>query len=171
MFSVILLEENMENFNELVLNKTPKVLLAVTCSENQLGGKSLKLIVCRLALWSTVYHILGCTDTSFGVLYLCCNGVQSVVSCYNFSKIACFSVLYPYPYLYSCLCPCILDHIWLQRNAIIHQGRVLSEEAMVKMIRWEVKVIAESSSYSNSFSKQGNLLSLGHFRFYTNSSS
>ena len=61
--------------------------------------------------------------------------------------------------------------VWLQRNAIIHQGRVLSEEAMVKMIRWEVKVIAESSSYSNSSSKQGNLLSLGHFRFYTNSSS
>lgn len=28
------------------------------------------------------------------------------------------------------------------------------------MIRWEVKVRAESSSYSNSFSKQGNLLSL-----------
>ena len=105
MFSVILLEENMENFNELVLNKTPKVLLAMTCSENKLGGKSLKLIVCRLALWSTVYHVLGCMDISFGVLYLCCNDVQSAVSCYNFSKIACLSVLYPYPYpyLYPCL--------------------------------------------------------------------
>jgi len=47
-------------------------------------------------------------DTSFGVLYQCRNGVQSAVSCYNFSKIARVAISYPYPYLYPCLDPCIL---------------------------------------------------------------
>ena len=41
-------------------------------------------------------------------------------------------------------------HIWLQRNASIHQGRRPSEEAMVKMIRREVKIRVECNSYSNS---------------------
>ena len=41
-------------------------------------------------------------------------------------------------------------HIWLQRNASIHQGRLPSEEAMVKMIRWEVKSKVECNSYCNS---------------------
>ena len=48
-------------------------------------------------------------------------------------------------------------HIWLQRNASIHQGRLLSEEAMVKMIgwEWEVKNRAECSSYCNSVQNRG----------------
>ena len=36
-------------------------------------------------------------DTSFGVPYSCRNGVLFAVSCYNFSKIACVAILYPYP--------------------------------------------------------------------------
>ena len=40
-------------------------------------------------------------------------------------------------------------HIWLQMNASIHQGRLPSEEAMVRMIRWEVKNRVECNSYCN----------------------
>ena len=41
-------------------------------------------------------------------------------------------------------------HIWLQRNASIHQGRLFFEEVMVKMIKWEVKNNVECNSYYNS---------------------
>ena len=40
-------------------------------------------------------------------------------------------------------------HNWLKGNANIHQGRLLSEEAMVKMIGWEVQKRVEYSSYCN----------------------
>ena len=46
-------------------------------------------------------------------------------------------------------------YIWLQRNASIHQGRLPFEEAMVKVIRWEVKNRVECNSYCNC-SKQEN---------------
>ena len=48
---------------------------------------------------------------------------------------------------------CVL--YWLQRNASIHQGRLSSEEAMVKIIQWEVKNRVECNSYCNC-SKQEN---------------
>uniref|UniRef100_A0A7N2N8G4 Uncharacterized protein n=1 Tax=Quercus lobata TaxID=97700 RepID=A0A7N2N8G4_QUELO len=35
-------------------------------------------------------------------------------------------------------------HIWLRRNASTNQGRLFSKEAMVKMIKWEVKNRVES---------------------------
>ena len=54
-------------------------------------------------------------------------------------------------------------HIWLQRNANIHQGRLPSEEAMVKIIRWEVKNRVECNSYCNS-AQNRRILSLGVFR-------
>ena len=41
-------------------------------------------------------------------------------------------------------------HIWFQRNASIHQGRLPSEEAMVRMIRLEVKNRVECNNYCNS---------------------
>ena len=53
-------------------------------------------------------------------------------------------------------------HIWFQRNASIHQGRLLSEEAMVRMIRWEVKNRVECNSYCNSVQNR-RILSLGVF--------
>ena len=45
-------------------------------------------------------------------------------------------------------------HIRLQRNASIHQGRQPFEEAMVKMIMWEVKIRVECNSYCNSVQKR-----------------
>jgi len=41
-------------------------------------------------------------------------------------------------------------HIWLRRNAIVHQGRLFFEDAVVKMNRWEVRTRVECSSYCNS---------------------
>ena len=46
--------------------------------------------------------------------------------------------------------PYTVYHIWLRRNASIHQGRLFSEEAVVKMNRWEVKNRVECTSYCNS---------------------
>ena len=54
-------------------------------------------------------------------------------------------------------------HIGLQRNASIHQGRLLSDEAMVKIIRWEVKNKVECNSYCNSVQNR-RILSLAVFR-------
>ncbi|KAK9994995.1 hypothetical protein SO802_024698 [Lithocarpus litseifolius] len=42
-----------------------------------------------------------------------------------------------------------------KRNASIHQERLLSEKAMVKMIGWEVKNRVECSSYWNSVQNRG----------------
>ena len=60
----------------------------------------------------------------------------------------------------SCLCSMMRNHlcldwhtvyhIWIQRNASIHQGRLFFEEVVVKMNRWEVKNRVECSSYCNS---------------------
>ena len=65
----------------------------------------------QIILVNIYIYKLGCMNTSFGcrtrvvsVSYLCCNYVQSAVSCYNFLKIARVAISYPYP----CPCPCIL---------------------------------------------------------------
>ena len=57
-------------------------------------------------------------------------------------------------------------YIWLQRNASIHQGRLPFKEAMVKIIRWEVKNRVECNSYCNSVQNR-RILSLGYFVFCT----
>lgn len=56
--------------------------------------------------------------------------------------------------------------IWMERKVCTRQGSVPSEEIIAKMIRWEVKSRIESTSYCKYYSKQGKMLSLGHFRFY-----
>ena len=61
-------------------------------------------------------------------------------------------------------------HIWLQRNASIHQGRLPSEEAKVKMIRWEVKIRVECNSYCNSVQNKGIYCIWGVFCICENSS-
>uniref|UniRef100_A0A7N2LV52 Uncharacterized protein n=1 Tax=Quercus lobata TaxID=97700 RepID=A0A7N2LV52_QUELO len=49
----------------------------------------------------------------------------------------------------------VASNIVSQRNVSIHQERVLSEKAMVKMIGWEVKNRVECSSYWNSVQNRG----------------
>ena len=42
-------------------------------------------------------------------------------------------------------------HIWQQRNAVIHQGKISSEEGIERMIRCEVNSrVKTSRSYCNS---------------------
>ena len=40
-----------------------------------------------------------------------CNNIQSALSCYNFSKIVCVAISYPYPYLYPVRIHTILVYV------------------------------------------------------------
>ena len=65
--------------------------------------------------------ILGCTDTLFGVLYLCRNSVLFIVSYYNFSKITHIAIFYSYLYP----CPCILNYLDRRFSSTSYGGSVL----------------------------------------------
>ena len=57
----------------------------------------------KLNLNDKIRYNLESTDTLFEVLYrcrICHTNVITIVSCYNFSKIAYVTMSYMYPYLY-----------------------------------------------------------------------
>ena len=60
----------------------------------------------------------------------------------------------------------IVYHIRLQRNASIHQGRLPSEEAMVKMIIWEVKIRVECNNHCNFVQNRRICCLWGYFVFF-----
>ena len=60
----------------------------------------------------------------------------------------------------------IVCHSRLQRNASVHQGRLPSEVAMVKMIIWEVKIRVECNSYCNFVQNRRICCLWGYFVFF-----
>ena len=59
-----------------------------------------------------------CTDASFEVPYLCGINILSTESYYNFSKIACFAISYPYLY------PCILGDVYYRYKRKSKQDQI-----------------------------------------------